>query len=111
MKRTNKKVSGKQKYRFYKSGLPKVVWSKNENKPLAVFEGGTFTTDNINVARILLDKGYYQISPDAKEPPNVLVTIPGRSLGKNENIKVGAMSGPANAVPRIPVVQEGPSYS
>ena len=80
MKRNNPKVSEKQEFRFYKSNLPKIVWDPDNQKPLANFEGGSFTTADLRVAQILLDKGYPQIPIDATEPPDILVRIPGNSI-------------------------------
>lgn len=110
MKRTNKSIDGKQEFRFYKSNLPKIVWDPKHNKVMADFEGGSFMTSELRVAKILLEKGYHQIPVDAVEPPDVLVRIPGKSLGENEDIKVGALAGSnQDNGARVPVVQEGPS--
>jgi len=112
MKRNNPKVNEKQEFRFYKSNLAKVVWDPDNNRALADFEGGSFTTDDIRVAKILLDKGYPQIPVDATEPPDVLVYIPGDSInteGANpDDIKVGAHRGiNEKKGVNVPVVQEG----
>lgn len=85
MKRTNKPTKkGKTLYRFYKSNLPAIVWSPFEDKPLADFSEGHFTTDDLKVAKFLLDNGYPQIPVDAKKPPNILVSIPGKSINTDE---------------------------
>ena len=112
MKRNNKKVNKKQEFRFYKSNLAKVVWDPDNDKPLADFEGGTFTTSDKRIAMILFEKGYPQIPVDATEPPNVLVRIPGRSLqtneslGKIQDIKVGLV-GTNTDTSLAPITQEG----
>lgn len=88
MKRTNKPApGGKQKYRFFRSHLPTVVWDGQNNCVLADFSQGHFTTDDIEVAKTLLDKGYVQIPLDATEPPPVLVRIPGKSLANTNETK------------------------
>jgi len=115
MKRNNPKVKGKQRYRFYKSNLPKIVWDPNRDRKLADFDGGSFTTDDIKVAQFLLKKGYPQIPVDATEPPNVLVRIPGKSLvtdmdeGAMTDIKVGPAGFNQETGVRVPVIQKGPS--
>lgn len=88
MKRTNKKQEGKQKYRFYRSNLPTIVWGQ-ENKKIADFAEGHFTTNDKQIALTLLDKGYPQIPLDSTEPPSILVSIPGQSLRTNESLGKG----------------------
>jgi len=110
MKRTNENVTGKQEYRFYKSSLPGIVWDPSGKKSLANFVNGTFTTSDLRAAQILLDKGYPQIPVDATEPPDILVRIPGKSLGEDEDVKLGATVGVnTDDGVRVPVVQEGPT--
>lgn len=87
MKRTNATQEGKQKFRFYRSNLPTIVWGNN--KPMADFTEGHFTTDDKEIALKLLDKGYPQIPLDSTEPPSILVTIPGQSLRTNESLGKG----------------------
>lgn len=112
MKRTNQPADGgKQKYRFYRSQLPSIVWDGQNNCVLADFSKGHFTTDNLEVAEILLDKGYVQIPLNATQPPAVLVRIPGRSL-KNTNENKGELDDVQTGAPnlnegvRVPVTQE-----
>ena len=112
MKRTNKPDNaGKQQYRFYRSNLPAIVWDPDKDRPLADFSKGHFTTDDLNVAKTLLDKGYVQIPLDQNKPPKVLVRIPGKSL-INTNENVGALDDIKQGLPnlddevRVPVTQE-----
>lgn len=111
MKRTNQPAdSGKQEYRFYRSQLPTIVWDGPNDCVLADFSLGHFTTDNINIARKLLDSGYVQIPLDATEPPPVLVRIPGKSL-KNTNETKGKLDDVRKGQPnqdsgvRVPITQ------
>jgi len=82
----------KKEYRFYKSGLPAIVWDPEKNRAMADFtqEGqkGSFTTDNKRVAKHLRAKGYPEISVDATEPPNILVLRPGQSLADGQNVPI-----------------------
>lgn len=59
-------------YRFYRSNLPTVVWSKELNGPIAEFVNGQFYTKDPKVAQLLKDKGYPRISLEATEPPDIL---------------------------------------
>jgi len=65
-------MTQQQLYRFYRSNLPTVVWSKELNGPIAEFVNGQFYTEDPAVAKLLKDKGYPQISLDATEPPDIL---------------------------------------
>lgn len=85
-KRNSGNSDGKQKYRFFKSHLPAIVWNPNGKAKMADFSKGHFTTDDIEVAQLLLDKGYPQIPVDATEPPDIVMAIPGQSLEEGEMV-------------------------
>ncbi|MDA3788081.1 MAG: hypothetical protein PF503_06265 [Desulfobacula sp.] len=89
MKRNSGKTKGKKIFRFYKSNLPAIVWDPKAGKPLADCSKGHFTTEDINVAGILLDKGYPQIPIDADSPPDIIVGPVGDSLKDGESVKAG----------------------
>lgn len=84
-KRNSGNTKGKERFRFYKSKLPTIVWNPKTGKKLADFNKGHCITDDLEVAQTLLDKGYPQIPVDAEAPPNIIVAIPGQSLRDGEN--------------------------
>ena len=57
------------KRKFYRANLPTVVWNPKKNTSLAEFIGGQFTTEDEEVASILIDMGYPEVSLDASAPP------------------------------------------
>ena len=59
------------KRKFYKSNLSSVVWDPEEGKPLARFEGGSFTTEDESVAKILENMGYPEVDLEAETPPAI----------------------------------------
>lgn len=61
-----------EKFRFYRSNLATIVWNKETDRPLAVFEKGQFLTTNPEVAQKLIDLGYPRIPLKATEPPDIL---------------------------------------
>lgn len=93
-------TKAKKRWRFFKSGLPGIVWDPKKNKAMANFmisePKGTFITDDPKVAKILREKGYPEIPVNAKEPPAIAVIDPGRSLEEGENVPV--MSPNANPI-------------
>lgn len=62
--------------RFYRSNLETIVWDPDNNKPLADFGKGHFTTEDPRVAQRLVELGYPEIPLDAKRPPDILVNKP-----------------------------------
>lgn len=93
IERGNPIIGDGNTYRFYKSNLPAVVWNGKKNCALAEFQNGVFETDNKKIAQQILDLGYPQVSPTAKEPPNIIVGLPGQSIDTSatstENIRPG----------------------
>lgn len=69
-------TSNKKAWRFYRSNLSTKVWDKENNRLLADFTEGTFTTGDARVARKLQELGYVQIALDATQPPDVVVQQP-----------------------------------
>jgi hypothetical protein len=68
------------KRRFYRATLPTIVWDPNENKALAKFINGTFTTEDEDVAEILLSKGYPEVGLDQESPP-MIIPAPVEDIG------------------------------
>jgi len=97
--RNSGNTEGKKRFRFYKSKLPAVVWSRKTGKKMADFNQGHFTTDDIEIAQILLDKGYPQIPVDAVTPPDVVVQVPGHSLAEGETVPLKGENTRAQAKP------------
>ncbi len=85
IQRNNPQKDGDNVYRFYKSNLPGVIWDNDKNCSLVEFEEGVFETKIKRTAKILLDKGYLQVDPNAIQPPNVIVALPGSSLEMGQN--------------------------
>lgn len=105
--RNSGNTKGKDRFRFYKSKLPAIVWDPNKGKKMADFTKGYFVTDDIKIAQILLDKGYPQIPVDAEAPPNVIVAIPGHSLSDGEKVPLQGENTRAQAKPvLVPMAHE-----
>ena len=105
--RNSGNTKGKERFRFYKSKLPAVVWNPVTGKKLADFNKGHFITDDIKVAQTLLDKGYPQIPVDAEAPPNITVAIPGHSLKDGEAVPTQGENTRAQAKPvLVPMTHE-----
>lgn len=85
IKRNTKPI---KKFRFFKSGLPAIVWDNNNDTALVRFKNGEFVTEDEKIAKILMDKGYPQISMKAQDPPDITLVPQGRSLEEGENIPV-----------------------
>lgn len=77
-----------RKWRFFKSGLPAIIWDPQNDKPLAEFKDGSFITEDEQTAKILKQKGYPEVGLRAQEPPDITVIDPGRSLKEGENIPI-----------------------
>lgn len=71
------------KRRFYRSNLETIVWDPDEDKPMADFSKGHFTTDDKRVADYLEALGYVEIPLDAQEPPNIIVQKPTHVIDGN----------------------------
>lgn len=92
MKRTTKgKKDNKETTkgrRFYRSNLSTIVWDIENDRALADFTEGHFTTEDDEVAEILLEKGYIEIPLDSTEPPSVIVNQPAVVLKEGAHIPV-----------------------
>lgn len=69
-------------WRFYRSHLPTIVWDARggQNKAMADFSKGYFTTKEEEVADILRSKGYLEIPLNMTEPPAVIINQPSPQL-------------------------------
>jgi hypothetical protein len=64
----------KKAWRFYRSSLSTVVWDPDNDRPLADFTEGHFTTEDPRVAAKLTSLGYMEIPLDSTEPPpNIII--------------------------------------
>lgn len=71
----------KKAWRFYRSNLSTIVWDPENDKPLADFTAGYFTTNDPRVAEVLANYGYYEIPLDSTEPPlDVIINKPTRQI-------------------------------
>lgn len=71
----------KRAWRFYRSNLSTIVWDPENDKPLADFTAGYFTTNDPKVAEVLINYGYYEIPLDSTEPPlDVIINKPTRQI-------------------------------
>ncbi len=66
--------------RFYRSNLHTIVWDADNDRALADFGKGHFTTSDPKIADKLLSLGYPEIEVDAQQPPDVLIQKPSRKL-------------------------------
>lgn len=96
MKSENQETSNKKAYRFFRSHLSTKVWDKDNNRLLADFSTGTFTTEDPRVAKILQGMGYPQVPLDLESPPDIIVEQPNMAiegdvpvLGVNVNERMG----------------------
>lgn len=89
------KVEIKTAWRFYRSNLSTIVWDARNNKRLADFGKGYFTTEDKAVATILRDKGYIEIPLNMTEPPVMTVNQPAPILN-TRNGSVPVMKGAGN---------------
>lgn len=73
----NKTADEQEAWRFYRSNLSTIVWDRSNDKPLADFSAGYFTTTDPKVAEELINQGYYEIPLDSTEPPlDVIINKP-----------------------------------
>jgi len=77
-----KEVEEGELWRFYRSHLPTIVWDARggQNKTLADFSKGYYTTKEKDVADILRSKGYLEIPLNMTEPPSVIINQPSPQL-------------------------------
>lgn len=69
-----------EKHRFYRSSMPSIVWDPANDRPLADFTSGHFTTDDPVVVEKLRQMGYVEIPLDAIEPPPDIVVRPPKEI-------------------------------
>lgn len=70
------KTEQQSKWRFYRSSMPTIVWDPANERALADFSKGHFTTDDPKVAEKLKAMGYLEIPLDATEPPDIIIRPP-----------------------------------
>jgi hypothetical protein len=70
------KTKSSEPKRYYRSNLETIVWDAENNRVLADFGEGHFTTDDVRTQKILEGFGYVQIPLDAAEPPDIIVNKP-----------------------------------
>lgn len=61
---------GRKQRKFYRANLPTVIWNKKTNSALVEFVGGKFTTEDPEIARVLIKKGYPEVDLEAVNPPD-----------------------------------------
>lgn len=63
-------------WKFFRSEMATIVWDKDNNCELAIFENGVFQTEDKRTAEILRAKGYIEIPLDADAPPETIKVMP-----------------------------------
>jgi len=66
--------------RFFRATLPTIVWNPKEDRALAEFVNGQFTTEDEEVAETLLSLGYPEIGLDDEAPP-MIIPAPVKEIG------------------------------